>query len=539
MAQDAARKNIASNGYALLVGVESYRAFDPGGARDLKAGWNDVLSFWTFCLRAGFALDEVQVLVSPAPRTARDSHAGAERPFLHGHRERQAMLAKDGYLDLVRKHPLGEDERKTLDASFGESPVLAAARGERAPTKKAILEELAILAARGKQRPEAPILFVYSGHGARDANGELLLCPEDVDPSLEGAIPFSEVAALLGEIENATVILDCCDVLGGGDDDGDATCLRSSTVARNEAAMKAFKGRILCASTAGEAAHQAVFDAAQWRSVFSWSLVNHLWRFRIKRAGALLTNTITHGELIERVAEDLKEWDQTPMLVSRTPNPWDLRLFQAGAQPIAGAPERSGKTRRGQLQPDAKYRILLGSKAIGEVFVVGANRTWSVTLTDGTVHTLSGGTRGREHWYFDCSSTALANLKSAADVTINYTSIASVWARTTEVKASDATAAWGAADKTGPRFSCDAVDGFLWSTAPFPAAPVGSTVVCFTDASIGLRLVAGTSDLVAVQWMQSTSASMGTITPGSGGDVTLKSTKDPVTGYFWKASKSG
>lgn len=389
MAETSNEKNIAANGHALLIGVQSYRAFDPDGRADLKAGWNDVRALWLFCLRAGFQAENIHVLATPASD--------------YGHV--QVLLARESYLVEVRKHAPSLEEREQIDDAFDRSPVVRAAEGQSPPTREAILSALEAMRAHGERHPGAPLFLAFSGHGLRTESGDLALCPTDIDASLAQAIPFAAIREALGGFENATVLLDCCDAPRGEDVAFQSTTSLSNTVSSpKDDALVGFRGRVLCAAGRDERAHQGVFDDAAWRSVLTQSLTNHLWRYRMKREGGLAKGIVTYGELLRDVEADLLKWGQTPRLLSGHPHVGSLRLFQPDSAVHEGPTERTGKVRTGQLVPDFKYLINSISDTgtnigtIAEVYVCKP----TATFPDGVRYTSA-----QEVWYVTASNLGL------------------------------------------------------------------------------------------------------------------------------------
>src|SRR5262245_48888351 len=53
------------NDYALIIGVESYRAYDPSGDNDVPGALNDARSMVHQCLSMGFSPERIRVLTSP------------------------------------------------------------------------------------------------------------------------------------------------------------------------------------------------------------------------------------------------------------------------------------------------------------------------------------------------------------------------------------------------------------------------------------------------------------------------------------------
>ncbi|MFO0587517.1 MAG: caspase family protein [Polyangiaceae bacterium] len=145
-----------TKGYALLIGVDDYRAFDSTGAQDLPGSVNDVMAWRSTLLRRGYDADNIRVLVSPVPG------------------------------------PLGP---------LGAQPA----------TRANIERALAWLEEQTSDRDRTAGVLTFSGHGDTDADGQPVICPADtqvVDGFLEKTIRVSDIVYRLSR--NSAVFLDCC-----------------------------------------------------------------------------------------------------------------------------------------------------------------------------------------------------------------------------------------------------------------------------------------------------------------------------------------
>lgn len=147
--------------YALLVGVDNYRAHASNGRMDLPGSVNDVVAWRNTLLRRGFHAEDIRVLVS---------------------------------------------------ATSGASSAAAATiPGTKPATRENIQRGLEWLAGRLNDSPHSAGVFTFSGHGDLDRDGAPVICPTDTagdDAELEHVIPLAEMIYELPR--NATVVLDCC-----------------------------------------------------------------------------------------------------------------------------------------------------------------------------------------------------------------------------------------------------------------------------------------------------------------------------------------
>ena len=167
--------------YAVIVGIDRYRDFDPSGACDLLGAANDA-NAWVSLLQDRFYVpaDHIRLLST-------GSHPAA-------------------------------------------SPVPEAPLPQRSqPTRLGIEEALSWLA-KMLSREGASGLIAYSGHGIElpgyegDQQGmNLAICPTDITPSLEGALTLSDLQERLlhvlkslggcdpsSVLQNLTIVIDAC-----------------------------------------------------------------------------------------------------------------------------------------------------------------------------------------------------------------------------------------------------------------------------------------------------------------------------------------
>lgn len=145
-----------TKGYALLIGVDDYSAYDPTRSLDLPGSVNDVMAWRNTLLRRGYDADNIRMLVSPVPT------------------------------------PLG---------SLGAQPA----------TRANIERALAWLEGQIADRDRTAGVLTFSGHGDVDPAGEPVICPTDTHLAgdhLEKTIRVSEIVHRLSR--NAAVFLDCC-----------------------------------------------------------------------------------------------------------------------------------------------------------------------------------------------------------------------------------------------------------------------------------------------------------------------------------------
>jgi len=351
---------------ALLIGVEEYRDYDPSGARDLRAGRNDVMAYWKVCRRLGYKPQNIWVLTTPK---------------LHPSWIYEAELD----LDLV------EDPDRSLENFNERAETWCAKNGVKLDTAtKANIESHAdglsigiidVREVNGEIKIQgSPGFLVYSGHGAR-IGGQLALCPSDVKSDLDGAITLADLKTrILGDDQpegkelsrNLTVVLDCCFAASRGQQKNSSQLLptlgEAKKIDKNEKAvvpMIELGSRVFCASGPDEQSYQAMLGG-YWYSAFTWAFTVALEQWTIYESGSSQSNesnkhsTISHSELLFRTRMLLKalSFRQHPLLVGKVGlsnepvfSHYDKRgTATSSVKPNAERPDV-------QLVPDYKYII--------------------------------------------------------------------------------------------------------------------------------------------------------------------------------------
>ncbi len=292
----AAETTLRTSGYALLIGIESYRSFDPQGRFDLPAGRNDVLAFYRVARKLGFRADRIRVLTTP----------------------------------LLEPHQLLEMER-LLDPTAKEDELAQRISGVvcREATRQEILDGERWLAdkltAKQVQGAHPLGLMTYSGHGSR-LGSALDLCPSDVGPNLENAIDFSELRSILrGEpAEHLTIVLDCCFAEKDFDRQGGPFKLAYLPVSRSGEASAAspaedapLAARVFSATRRDQNGYQSKFGG-RWHGAFTWAFTVALDQWKIVKEAHFKRSTVSHGELLRRtrLLLDALDFPQEPMLAS-------------------------------------------------------------------------------------------------------------------------------------------------------------------------------------------------------------------------------
>ena len=312
----------AAGAFALLIGVQDYKAYDPSGAADLPAGVNDIGAFCRMCRRLGLPMENIHVLTSP-----KGLGEAGRNVDLHGEGA--------GYL--------------------GEA------------TRDEILEQLGWLAGKLGHAPGDPSpkvgLLTYSGHGDY-LKDELALCPSDValgpGTDLEGLIAFSEIAKLLavgGANENLTVVLDCCHAAAAVTDvtAPPAAKPRASLTGRPSPVKEAplLGARMFLATAPSQTGYQSTFDATP-HGALSWAMSVVLEQWTTKQEGDVKYATITH-ERLRRLSQGLLDALLFPQTIVLSPEGvGDVPFFHRGGRDAGDVTsEDPNRLRHGiQIDPD-------------------------------------------------------------------------------------------------------------------------------------------------------------------------------------------
>jgi hypothetical protein len=428
--QDAlakAKKTFAGlGGVALLVGVESYLAYDSTGKKNLLSGRNDVLAYWKVCRRLGYKAEHIRVLTSPKLRM---------QDLLWAEQELAPELGSDETEQQI------EDRVKGWLSGEAPSVVLDEATADEIRRGLEWLAEELVFTVKlrsGSVKIEEewaalPGIFTYSGHGT-PLDGDLGLCPSDLGPARENVLSFAELGAILDKgddlpggahpTDNLTIVLDCCfaaaiqprsralrvpSLAAGGGKNGLAPA--SKPVSKREIGR-----RVLCASAREGQSHQALLGG-YWYGAFTWALTVALEQWKIEREGQWKRSTVSHGELLSRAKKLLSalSFPQEPILVDEE-KIGSLPVFHHG--PADGgetSPTPDGRRPGSQIDPLGDYKFTefsfwnYGVKVAGVIVPNGDQRIGDVTWYT-----------AKEYWYvlqeFDTRSGSWAfNVQGSND----------------------------------------------------------------------------------------------------------------------------
>lgn len=292
-----------NEGYALLIGVDDYSAYDnsrqqPAGTSNLLGSRNDVKVFWRILRGLGMPASHIRVHTTP----------------------------ELGPADLE-----GASPENFGDASLAQVKVGIAWLAER-------------LSHHGKPNG----LLTYSGHGDLDAKEGLTLCPSDVSASgetLAHTLSFSAINAVLGaHSDNLTVILDTCHAGAVSSQSGKSLALRrhhadhvrEKSGEQGTPAFVELRGRVLAAARRDQVAYQSMFDG-QHRGAFSWAICSAVEQWAARQQGKYVRFDVSYGTLVETARQLLGTlWlSQEPELRAAS-GVADLAVFQHGTNPHPG-----------------------------------------------------------------------------------------------------------------------------------------------------------------------------------------------------------
>ncbi len=250
---------------ALLVGVDDYSAYDAEaghqpGTSNLRGALQDVKAWYVAARALGIPADAIEVRTSPLL-------AAADMP-IDATGTRFGPATREGLLDGVQK--------------LGQALAGDVAQG----------------------------LLTFSGHGATDSDGTLLLCPSDVTASLGRALSFPVLEQALDAVvpeHGLTVVLDTCHagatgLLGGAFGRVGGRTLGSRAPAGTPLTAPALRAhdRILGACRASQNAREYTFQTV-WHGAFTWALTSVLNRWGIAHdEGGIRYVGISYGELLTR-----------------------------------------------------------------------------------------------------------------------------------------------------------------------------------------------------------------------------------------------
>ena len=347
-----------SHGYALLIGVNDYSAFDRSedrakGTSDLPGSVNDVKAWWTLCNALGFLPENVRVLSTPGVQ--------------------------------------GERLEGATEHTFGEA------------TEKGILEGMKWLVEKLGGDQTAIGLFTYSGHGDFLEQKGLVLCPTDVTGAdLQHSIPYADLRTMVDAAhagENLTVVLDCCHAGGGALPKRKGLSLTGRPVpSALRASTPEISGRVFSAAPRDGTAYQAEF-AGRYHGAFTWALTSTLEQWKAVEQGESLRLTVSHKEALRRAQGLLStlSFQQTPEITG-VPSVADLAVFQSGLVPQPTSPDPNVSPIPLQVDPgDKDYRIYTmtwDGNPLGSILVPRASNPSGSFL------------KGTEYWYMPSNITS-------------------------------------------------------------------------------------------------------------------------------------
>lgn len=359
--------------YAVLIGVENYRDYDPSGRRDLRGVTQDVHAWWRLCREhLGIPGDQIRVLL-------RSAETGA-----------------------------GEPPSGSTDATRADIVHALTWLGEALAT------------------PDTGALLVYCGRGlgVRAAEGlgasvSLGLCPADLRPDLEAALTFAEIRDHLlarapgTHLANLTTVVDAC---WSSEGHAHARGLDRIVVRGDAVPPHEICARLLLATAIGGQA-QEVHIAGNWRGAFSFALQTLMsrWCAETDPAGGARYLNATYADLMARTAAlvDVVGLAQVPRLLGSTPNLGLLPALRPGASILNAQTvdkPNQGETLK-ELTGNANgfttysFKVLVGGEwlpfgrvvAIGKLPPAGSGASWDYAAAFSQVG---------EYWSFDPTNTA-------------------------------------------------------------------------------------------------------------------------------------
>ena len=371
-------KKLENNACALLIGVGSYRSFDPTGGRDLPGSVNDVRAWWKVCLALGIRPENVRVLASPKPEAS-------EFPG--------AMV----------------DEA----------------------THDKILAGASWLAAQLHHHPGRGGLLTFSGHGDHTAD-DLALCPTDTTAT-GNRVAFGTLGDILhseGAADNLTMVLDCCYAgaaakkahpLALNDRELPPSIVRGFAHSANARPLGRTTalgpvpvgGRMLMACELNQVAHQAAF-MGEIHGAFTWALTSALLQWAVVPEGSSTRLSLSYGRA-RSAAEALLAafaYDQRPTL--SPPAAADFAMFQTGEapQPTSSAPD--GRRLSLELDPGTKsfqpYSLTSAQSSLTAYNIATGTSSYSST-DNGRAYDISATSE-----YWNMPSSLLSTIQGASTV---------------------------------------------------------------------------------------------------------------------------
>ncbi len=364
------------NDYALIIGVESYRAFDPGGDSDVPGALNDARALVHECLAMGFSPERIRVLSSPVLSAA----------------------AVGTRAEGIR---------------FGEA------------TRDAIAAGLTWIHGELSRPEPSAGLCSFSGHGLMSPG--LVLCPADFDGSAGSLVPIAQARDGLGDGKAAhelTVLLDCCHAQAHADSTHDVPARLAALAPGLGGGGGEIPERLLAACRTDQTSVSSRFGGVM-QGAFTWAATAAMGQWKATKEDGVARLDLSYGELRDRTQALLSalSFEQETVL-SGPPGVARLPFLHPGRRGAAGEATDSpdAPRPRRQLTPPG----WLGSQAtLGTTATraTGSSPSFgTLCITDDTPIAIGGhpSRNGTEYWYLDATMVAqLADIVQLAfDVTL-------------------------------------------------------------------------------------------------------------------------
>jgi hypothetical protein len=358
-----------NDGYALLIGVNDYRTYDPTGAVDLPGSLNDVRTWWNLCRDLGFPSQNIRVLTSPA-LTSIDLQGAYTGPA----------------------------------------------------TQAEILRGVAWLAQQLGVDPNAVGVLTFSGHGDQ-IGADLVICPADITPSganLTNAVRLADLQTIVNEYNaapNLTVSLDCCHSRIEDASGRPPLALRGHGArASSSASVPSISDRMFFAAQVGQPAYQGEFIDG-WHGAFTWAFMTTSDQWTIAPEAGHDVVTISYAQMQSRTQALLNalSFGQTPML-SCPPAKQGFPLF--GAAPGFTSVNPDGPRIQTQVDP-SEFVLTLNWRQNG--VIVSGNLAQLVAVGNNIVMLPDGTQLSQDSEYWWVNESVAANLGTAVSINITTT----------------------------------------------------------------------------------------------------------------------
>jgi len=253
--------------YALIVGVQSYRNYDPSGNANVPGARNDARAWFRACLAMGFSPERIRVLASP-PLTPGELGPGGEKATL-GEANREGIAA--GLMWLSEK--LG-----------GDTSVSG--------------------------------LFTFSGHGDEGEALRPVIFPSDTTPSLEEGIDVAALREKSSAVvrDNLTTMLDCCSAQVGV---SAAESMRGRMRARRAGkdAPEPSHARVVAACKRDQESVSSRFLGEEM-GAFTWAVTSTIGQWKVVVEEGVARLDVSYADLLTRTRALLSAlaFEQEPVL---------------------------------------------------------------------------------------------------------------------------------------------------------------------------------------------------------------------------------